>query len=309
MTSYQTKMLHFEATSRCNAACPMCARNIDGKETIVSLGDLSLKKFQLQVISNIKTLEKILFCGTLGDPCADKNLLQKIEWVKKLNPEIVIGINTNGSIRNPKWWTDCAKLLTSIYDYVVFSIDGLEDTNHIYRWNVQWKKIMQNTKAFIEAGGNAQWDMLVFNYNKHQIQECKQLAKEMGFTWFRYKETNRWDQYGTRIPNLEPVSEYVPIDYTSGKDIDCLRDNEQSTYIDYKGVEYPCCYIAGVMFSAPYDEKKKELNKDILHLTPEQIMTEYKERLNNGNPFYVCKRSCSKGISKRSQWKQEEQLN
>ena len=81
MTSYQTKMLHFEPTSRCNAACPMCARNIDGKETIVSLGDLSLKKFQLQVISNIKTLEKILFCGTLGDPCADKNLLQKIEWV------------------------------------------------------------------------------------------------------------------------------------------------------------------------------------------------------------------------------------
>lgn len=309
MTSSQIKTLHFEPTSRCNAACPMCARNIDGKETIVSLGDLSLKKFQLQVISNIKTLEKILFCGTLGDPCADKNLLEKIEWVKKLNPEIVIGIHTNGSIRNTEWWTNCAKLLTGIYDYVVFSIDGLEDTNHLYRWNVQWKKIMQNTKAYIEAGGSAHWDMLVFDYNNHQVEECKQLAKAMGFTWFRHKETNRWDQYGSRFPNLNPVTEYKHVDYTGIEDIDCLRDNEKSTYIDHKGVEYPCPYIAGVMFSAPLEEKKKHLNKDILHLTPEQIMTEYKERLDNGNPFYICKRSCGVGLCKRTQWKQEIQLN
>src|SRR5210317_2379950 len=117
------KILHFEPTSRCNAACPMCARNIDGEGCVVSVADLSLQDFQLQIIKNIKTLKKIFFCGNLGDPCADKSLLDKIQWIKELHPEIVVGINTNGSIRNPAWWTKCAKLLTGVYDYVVFSID------------------------------------------------------------------------------------------------------------------------------------------------------------------------------------------
>ena len=44
------KILHFEPTSRCNAACPMCARNVDGTGCIVSLADLSLEQFKLQTI-------------------------------------------------------------------------------------------------------------------------------------------------------------------------------------------------------------------------------------------------------------------
>jgi hypothetical protein len=44
----------------------------------------------------------------------------------------------------------------------------LEDTNHLYRENVEWKKIMENARAFISAGGTAHWDMLIFDHNKHQ---------------------------------------------------------------------------------------------------------------------------------------------
>ena len=76
------KIIHFEPTSKCNAACPMCARNVNGEGCIVSLGDLSLEHFQIQVTKNIKTLEKVFFCGNVGDPCADVNLLEKISWIK-----------------------------------------------------------------------------------------------------------------------------------------------------------------------------------------------------------------------------------
>ena len=78
-----TKILHFEPTSKCNAACPMCARNVDGKGCIVSLSNLSLEDYQLEIIKNIKTIEKVFFCGTVGDPCADSGLLEKIKWIKK----------------------------------------------------------------------------------------------------------------------------------------------------------------------------------------------------------------------------------
>ena len=52
---------------------------------------------------------------------------------------------------------------------VIFSLDGLEDTNHIYRVGVQFKKVMENTQAFINAGASAHWDMLVFKHNKHHV--------------------------------------------------------------------------------------------------------------------------------------------
>ena len=49
--------------------------------------------------------------------------------------------------------------------YARFAIDGLEDTNHIYRRNTDWVKIVQNATAYIAAGGRAEWDFIVFAHN------------------------------------------------------------------------------------------------------------------------------------------------
>ena len=68
--------------------------------------------------------------------------------------------------------------------HVVFSIDGLEDTNHLYRRNVQWHKVMENAKSFIDAGGLARWRMIVFEHNAHQLKDAEQLSKAMGFGKF-----------------------------------------------------------------------------------------------------------------------------
>jgi len=297
-----TKIIHFEPTSMCNAACPMCARNIHGEGCVVSVADLSFDDYKKHVNKHIQHLEKVFFCGSVGDPCADINLLDKIKWIKEMNSNIVVGINTNGSIRNPKWWTECGNLLTGIYDYVVFAIDGLEDTNHIYRVGVQFQKIMENAKAYIDAGASAHWDMLVFDHNKHQVEQCKELAKTMGFTWFRSKETDRWDQY--QFDHLKPAKEINEVDYHSIDRIHCERNIEQSTYVDYKGQEFPCCHIAEMF----YNVTQKESHLDIRQHTPSELMTQYQKRLDDHNPFYVCKRSCGATGGKRSQWKQEIQL-
>ena len=301
-SSVMTKIIHFEPTSRCNAACPMCARNNLGEGCVVSLADLGLDDYKKHVTKHLEHLEKVFFCGTVGDPCADKNLLEKIRWIKNINSNIVVGINTNGSIRNTKWWTDCAKLLTGTYDYVVFSIDGLEDTNHIYRVGVQFKKIMENAQAYIDAGASAHWDMLVFDHNKHQVEQCKQLAEHMGFTWFRSKETDRWDQY--QFDHLKPANAFNEVDYHSIDSIHCERNIEESTYVDYKGQEFPCCHISEMY----YNETQKQSYLDIRQYTPNELMTEYQKRLDDKNPFYVCKRSCGETVNKRSQWKHEIQL-
>ena len=300
----KVKELHIENTSLCNASCVMCARNINGQEIADTFhpGSLSFSDFQTKITVNIMHLEKVFFCGNLGDPCADNNLLDKIRWLKGIRPNCTVGINTNGSIQNADWWTQLAQLLTGTYDYVVFSIDGLEDTNHVYRTGVQWHKIIKNASAYIASGGSAHWDMLVFDHNKHQVDECKQLADTMGFTWFRSKETDRWDQYSET--HINPVNIYEYIDYTNIEDVQCERNADRSEFIDYTGQTWPCCHIAEMYYAVP----NRSMHTDILALTPNELMTEYQTKLDAGDPFYVCKRSCGKTLNKKSQWKQEIQL-
>ena len=297
------QMLHIEATSICNAACPMCARNVNGEKLNPNIAaqNLTLEWFKHNLTTEIiKPLDKILFCGNLGDPSANNELLDIISYIKKQYYGTVIGINTNGSIQNKKWWEELATLLTGPLDYVVFSIDGLEDTNHLYRWNVLWPKVMENCQAYINAGGAAHWDMLVFEHNKHQVAECEQLARKLKFSWFRTKETDRWDTYN--LDTLNPAEKYVPVNYTKAVP-DCERNREKSAYIDYKGRLWPCCHIA----EAYYNQIGYELHKDILAYTNTELITEYQKRLDS-QPFYVCKRSCGTSTGKRSQWKQEIQL-
>lgn len=298
------KLLHIENTSVCNASCPMCTRNVNGKElsSNFTIGSLEFDKFKSVVLPHIETLEKIMFCGTLGDPCADNNLLDKIKWIKEIKPECVVGLNTNGSIQNKNWWAQIAQLLSGIYDYVVFSIDGLEDTNHIYRVGVRWNKVMENAKAYIDAGGIAHWDMLVFDHNKHQIQECMMMASDLGFSWFRTKETDRWNEY--KFDNLLPAEDYEQIDYSNIEEVICERDREESLYIDYTGQSWPCCYMASIN----YGEIDRSKNKDMLTYSPDILMAEYQNRLKDKRPFYVCKRSCGTAVNKRSQWKTEVQI-
>ena len=281
----------------------MCARNVLGKglNPYITLKSLSCKWFKDNLEPNtIKKLNKIFFCGNVGDPAATPELLEIITYLKKSNPDLVVGLNTNGGLKNKDWWTRLGKMLNGPLDYCVFSIDGLEDTNHIYRVNVKWQKIMENTKAFIDTGASAHWDMLVFDHNKHQVNQVKSLADSMGFTWFRTKETDRWDTY--QEVNLDPATQFVPKVYS--KEVVCEKNRDSSVFLDYTGKFWPCCHMA----EAYLNKIGYELHNDIRMYNNDQLMTEYQLRLDNRNPFYICSRACGITTNKRQQWKSETQL-
>jgi MoaA/NifB/PqqE/SkfB family radical SAM enzyme len=300
-----TKVIHIEPTSLCNAECPQCARNINGSglNPNINLGSLDLDWFQKHLDNTaLKDIEKIFFCGNMGDPCATPQLIEIITYLKQTKPSLVIGVNTNASLRTAEWFTRLGTLLQGRYDYVVFSIDGLEDTNHIYRKRTQWKKIMDNARAFIDTGASAHWDMLVFKHNQHQVETALKLAKHMGFRWFRTKVTDRWDMYPVS-EQLSPPFTHKQIDY-SNTEPDCERDRDISVFLDYTGKLWPCCHMAEAYFS----EIGKNLHTDIREFSNQQLMTEYKHRLTT-DPFYVCKRSCGTETGKSRQWKKEYELS
>jgi sulfatase maturation enzyme AslB (radical SAM superfamily) len=56
---------------------------------------------------------------------------------------------------------------------ITFSIDGLEDTNKIYRINSEWESIMNGFNTIKKYGIKTVWKFIVFRHNQHQIEEAK----------------------------------------------------------------------------------------------------------------------------------------
>ena len=299
------KEIHIEPTSVCNASCPMCARNIYGKvlNPYITLKSLDLAWFENNLPSEkIQHVNKIFFCGTVGDPAACPQLLDIIQYLKKSKPDLVVGLNTNGGLKNTLWWSKLGHLLNGPLDYCVFSIDGLKDTNHLYRKNVKWEKVIQNAKAFISTGASAHWDMLCFEHNKHQTEEIRTLAKQLGFVFFRLKESDRWDTY-TEVQNLKPAVPYQKIDYNDAQPI-CEIERDQSVFIDYLGRTWPCCHIA----EAYFNKIGYALHNDIRKHSIKELYEQYGKGLLGREPFYICRRACGDSKPKVSQFKKIERL-
>jgi len=233
------RVLHLEPTDICQAACALCARETDpvfDKDVQHSLTVEDIKRILPEHV--IAQLDKMFMCGTYGDPAAGPNTLELYKYFRSVNSDITLGMNTNGGLQNTAWWIKLAEQFDQPRDYVVFSIDGLEDTNHVYRKNVSWRRVVANAEAFIGAGGAAQWDMLIYEHNEHQVDACEQLARDMGFTWFRAKVSKRISTVNWLRPPknwTRPVVEQGPVN--------CFRDNEQSLYVSAQGTIHPCCWL------------------------------------------------------------------
>lgn len=267
MYSYSTiKLIELEISTYCNAACPQCPRNNYGGLTIDDLPLINWTLDQLKTIlepSFIQQLKMVYFCGTYGDPLMNPNLVEMCRWLKEVNPKLDIGIHTNGGVGSEKTFTDLAKMVK----FIAFGIDGLEDTNHIYRKNTKWKKIISNCESFIKAGGYAIWDYIVFRHNQHQVYDAGELSTKLGFKKFNIKKTGRFfnrkhqlvdycnvlDNKGNIEYTIEPPSDETYINnayktikitnmkkYTQSTQISCYWMNNNMLMIGADGNVFPC---------------------------------------------------------------------
>lgn len=197
------KEIELGMTGRCNAGCIDCERwkIINQKEIYVNGNNPALNKILdvdvlLDVCAQTKNLRFILMSGVSGDALAHPRLAEFCEKVIAMYPAITIEITTNGSLGNQSTWKLLAEMNANVQ--VIFSIDGLEDTNHIYRRNVMWKNIMRNVEIFNSAQGHSKWKWVEFPWNLHQIEQAKSISKQLGFKKFytvpRYSPQDWFDQ-------------------------------------------------------------------------------------------------------------------
>lgn len=282
------KVLHLEPTDVCQAACPLCLRELDSNFDKSKQHHLSIAQIQNKYSENfIKNLDKMFMCGVYGDPAAGKYTLDIYRYFRKINPNIVLGMNTNGGLQNTVWWHELGCIMNQPQDYVVFSIDGNEDTNSVYRVNVNWTRLKENIKAFVSAGGKAHWDMLIYEHNQHQVDECEQLAREMGFNWFRSKVSRRSLKASLQYPTgWQPMT-------ISSTVIKCHALIEHSEYLDAQGRSAPCCWLGGTQdkFIENFDQVQQSWTST--------------------TPNITCKKTCAVVNNQSSfsnQWQREVQL-
>jgi len=271
------RVLHLELTTRCQASCPQCAR-MDPASGYQQDHDLSLQQVQkLFSIEFVQQLDKMFACGNFGDPAAAQDCLAIFRWFREVNPNIVLGMHTNGAIRDTKFWIHMGELLSGELDYCVFSIDGMASSNDIYRRGVMWHRVIINAESFIKHGGRAHWDMLVFEHNQHHVDHCREHARKMGFVRFRTKVSSRFQERPIKF--LAPPAGYQFKQHTGP--IECHAKKERSIYVAATGEILPCCFIGSEIF---------RMDSTLKHLCdhPDQLEHSWVKQ-----PHMVCTKFCA----------------
>lgn len=250
----EIKDVHLELTSKCQARCPMCPRRINGgpMNPLFDPTEINSDTFKKWFTTDfVRQLDSLFMCGNLGDPIIAQDCLEIFQYLRETNSNIRLSMHTNGSARNDIWWQTLAQAKVK----VTFGIDGLADTHELYRIGTDYHKILNNAHEFIKAGGEAEWHMLVFKHNEHQVEDCKNLSQELNFNKFTTKHTSRFkdgkfnvlDDAGKTINILYPTerSKTLTANVLSiiPTEIHCKAKKYRQLYIGADGTVSPCCWL------------------------------------------------------------------
>jgi len=239
---------HIEPTSKCTLECPLCSRTwyyeTHQKRQLHEVDVDNLVRF----VGRNKMLS---LCGNHGDPIYHSRFIELC--IKFKENKCKLRIITNGSAKPTKWW-QALNLVLGKNDTIVFSIDGLENTNHIYRINAKWKSIIDAVKVLQTRKCKIHWKFIVFKHNQHQIKHAEALSKKVGFDLFKLEYSDRWLGKKDLMPDREFVDEgykqseeiLTNPNFTTSMSPRCLRNGVpgNSLYIDAEGDFYPCCWMA-----------------------------------------------------------------
>jgi hypothetical protein len=269
--------VHLEISSRCNASCPECPRNLRGGD-IEDHGDYVVHDMTLTEAQTIfppeflTQIKNININGNHGDFITCRDGLKIVKYFADTNPDLNIEISTNAS-GQPKIWEPLARIPQ--LRTVKFRLDGLRDTHHLYRQYTDFDLIIANAKRFVAAGGNATWAMIKFDFNLHQIEQAKQMSIDLGFKHFELIDHgrnntvvfNREGVYTHSIGTPDPdIRDYASILATrqwlrehgehdvlyqrtrydkthSFKNITCKVLKPAAIYVQSNGEVFPCCWL------------------------------------------------------------------
>ena len=271
--------IQIDLTDRCNAACLLCSRTQPGRviETDITLEDI--KKLATPEI------KEMVFCGNYGDASANRHLFDIVDHLVSVNCSIQL--MTNGSAHSTSYWERLAKSMGED-NATVFDLDGATKESHErYRLQTNFDKILENAQAYINAGGWAVWQMIKFPWNLDEIDDARNMAKEMGFKNFRLVTSGRNEstigmQIGAKIGKR----------FYSKIEPKCVDNN--LLFVTARGNIAMCCWTAA----------EQEQTMDLVNIRDYDSLTEalnsdkWKKyyAMMNGFKLPTCRKKCGNQI-------------
>lgn len=241
--------ISFEPTTSCNLRCPECP---SGLRAFTRPTGMLQEDFFTKTINEIHKELLYLIFYFQGEPYLNTDFLKMVRHAADY--KIYTATSTNAHYLNDE---NAKKTIESGLDRLIISIDGTtQETYKQYRVGgnlekviagakniVKWKKELKSKTPFII------FQFLVVKHNEHQIEEVKQLAKEIGVDQVRFKTAQVYD-YINDPNNLIPVNEKYSR-YKKNKDGSFKAKNKMANHcwklqhanvITWDGLVVPCCF-------------------------------------------------------------------
>lgn len=313
---FSTQELHIELSSKCTLKCPRCPRTELDPDSLNR--EFSIDEFKSAFPKNLlDNVNKIVFCGDIGDPIYATDFIDIISYVKNYSYAQVV-IVTNGSYKKPEWWARLGKLLTP-QDTVTFSIDGWDnDSNNLYRINSNWESIISGLKSLrTNSNCRIKWSSIYFSFNETRMSHIEQLAKDLGCDEWQAVSSTKFDgRYAIDgVDHLKPTNPaYIgagvytthPVIFTQPKVVNLTQTVNQhewarclnwkkELFINVDGLVFPCPWFNSGYQQNDFVEKyKNRLNvkkRSLDEVLDDSMWEEFMTRIET-MPLEVCRIKC-----------------
>lgn len=241
--------ISFEPTTSCNLRCPECPSGL--RAFTRPTGMLQQDFFSTTIDQLSKDLLYLIFYFQ-GEPYLNPAFLDMVKYASEKG--IYTATSTNAHYLND---ANAKKTVESGLDRLIISIDGTtQDVYQQYRVGgklnkvlegagniVKWKTALKSKTPFVF------FQFLVVKPNEHQMEEIKQLAKEIGVDEVRFKTAQIYDYKNDPnhlIPSIEKFSRYKKNESGEYNVKNSLSNHcwrlWHATVITWDGLVVPCCF-------------------------------------------------------------------
>jgi radical SAM protein with 4Fe4S-binding SPASM domain len=240
--------ISFEPTTSCNLRCPECPSGL--RSFTRPTGMLPDELFKDTIDQLHRQLLYLIFYFQ-GEPYLHPRFLDLVRYAAQKG--IYTATSTNAHFLNED---NARKTVESGLDRIIISIDGAtQETYQAYRVGGQLSKVLEGTRNLVKWKKELKsptpfiiFQFLVVRPNEHQLEDVRQLAREMGVDEVRFKTAQIYDyaQGSPLIPTLDYYSRYQ----NNGNGTYAIKNKLlnhcwrmwHSCVITWDGLVVPCCF-------------------------------------------------------------------
>ncbi|PWV53832.1 SPASM domain-containing protein [Chitinophaga sp. S165] len=286
----------FEPTTSCNLRCPECPSGL--RAFTRPTGMLQQDFFRKTIDEIHKELLYLIFYFQ-GEPFLNPGFLEMVKYAHAKG--IYTATSTNAHYLTEE---NARKTVESGLDRLIISIDGTtQDVYTQYRVGGNLEKVIQGAKNIVKWKKELNsktpfvfFQFLVVKPNEHQIEEIKQLAKEIGVDEVRFKTAQVYDyEEGNRlIPTIDKYSRYHRNEDGTYKIKNKMGNHcwrlWHSPVITWDGLVVPCCFDKDAQHKL--GDLKQESLKELWH---NDKYIQFRTKLQTGRKNIDICANCSEG--------------